>query len=365
MPNTQRKLHGQRGGDNTQMNASDESAVEVFDDDSTQETEPYLQVSTSNRFTNQYRILVPVPEQVIADDDPEPIEPVLRSAEALAHEHQGSILLIGVVTISEQRSLDQIKRRLDNNDQREIESEAQQAYDRAQEHLESLLDTAERTHIDAAAHGLLCADYQMAAGILHTIERHHCDSVLLTQSTPSRFRQMFDHGVVETVLADADCDVFVENPRSEIGEHGRILLAAGSGPHTGLAAVAARALALESAAGIDIIHVINPDSSGEDRAEARRVLDFISIVLDDVEKVKTKVVEAENTAAEIIERSEAHDVAVLGAPTKSALRRFLFGSTPDAVAQQAPSTVLVARQGGGSPSSVYYRWKCAIEQSDR
>jgi nucleotide-binding universal stress UspA family protein len=87
-------------------------------------------------------------------------------------------------------------------------------------------------------------------------------------------------------------------------------------------------------------------------------------VLEDIDEVETEIIEAEDTAAEIIERSEAHDVTVLGAPIKSALRRILFGSTPDAVGQQASGTVLVAKQGGGTPSSIYSRWKRAIGQSE-
>jgi hypothetical protein len=98
---------------------------------------------------------------------------------------------------------------------------------------------------------------QWAAAILHTIDRYHCDSVLLTQGTPSRLGRMYDEGAVKTVLAEADCDMFIENPGSGTGEHGRILLAAGIGPYTGLAAVAARALALDSAASTDAIHVFD------------------------------------------------------------------------------------------------------------
>ena len=345
------------------MNDSVEYSIDIFDGDLTEETEPYLQLSTQNQFTNRYRILVPVPEQVITEDDPGSIEPVLASAEALAHEHHGSVLLVGITTVSGQRLLARIQRWIDNDDRERLETEAQQTYSRAQDHVESMLETVERSRIDATAHGLLCDDHRMAAAIRHTAARYHCDSVLMTQSTRSRFRWRFDQGAVETMLADADCDVFVENPRSRVGEHGRILLAAGSGPHTGLAAVAARALALKSTADIDVIHVLDPDAGGEDRAEARRVLDFISPVLADLEGVTTEIVEAKDASAEIIRRSDAYDVTILGAPTKNALRRFLFGSTPDAVGQRASGTVLVARQGGGTPSSVYYRWKQAIEQS--
>ena len=68
-------------------------------------------------------------------------------------------------------------------------------------------------------------------------------------------------------------------------------------------------------------------------------------MLEDIDEVETEIIEAEDTAAEIIERSEAHDVTVLGAPIKSALRRILFGSTPDAVGQQASGTVLVKKGG--------------------
>ena len=64
-------------------------------------------------------------------------------------------------------------------------------------------------------------------------------------------------------------------------------------------------------------------------------------MLEDIDEVETEIIGAEDTAAEIIERSEAHDATVLGAPIKSALRRILFDSTPDAVGQQASGTVLV------------------------
>lgn len=74
-----------------------------------------------------------------------------------------------------------------------------------------------------------------------------------------------------------------------------------------------------------------------------------------VELIRTEIVSAANSAEEIIDRSDAYDVIVLGAPTRGLSLRFVLGTVTDTVKRHSENAVLMTKQNTGTKSA-YYRW---------
>ncbi|MDL0126221.1 universal stress protein [Halobacterium salinarum] len=71
-----------------------------------------------------------------------------------------------------------------------------------------------------------------------------------------------------------------------------VLLLVGTGPHSELAAEAARAIAKAADAPVTVLHVVDPDAAGEKRADADDLLKFAEYVLGPDVTVNTELQEA-------------------------------------------------------------------------
>ena len=213
---------------------------------------------------------------------------------------------------------------------------------------------------DVSAEGLVYWTREEAGSILNAIENEACDGVVLaTQAERSQRHRLLSGDTVEKVLARAECNVFTEK-RGEKGKAGeetpveRILLATSGGPHAGLAADTARALALAADAHVDIVHFLGET---RDREATDAIFWTAERVLANVESVDSELTEAEtgDVAEAIVTRSNEYDKTVLCSPTSGLLRQFAFGTVPESVNRQSENGVVVAQQDTGSVSW-YDRW---------
>ncbi|WP_232820474.1 universal stress protein [Halorussus litoreus] len=225
-------------------------------------------------------------------------------------------------------------------------------------------------------------------GILDVIGDGNETAVLLLRDAGIDGGEVLNRSTIDTVLADAECDVFVENLGVKRGENAlyvpdveehtvaslaqsdaetidSILLPVGTGPHSALATEAARAVARATDASITVLHVISPDGSDRATTEGEDLLTFAEYVLGSDVTVETELREASDTTEEIVQEAKAHDFTSIGMPeNKSRLEQFVFGSVQQTLSELSEVTVLLSRDPDRVMRSLYYRWKRGIEAID-
>lgn len=180
----------------------------------------------------------------------------------------------------------------------------------------------------------------VVAAVLHAVRREDVDTLVLpSASAAGRLRA----GMVDRIAAHASCDVIVVNGRSGYERVASLLVPIAGGPHSGLAAEIAGAIAADRDAWIDLVHVIDNDASESEREHAQSLLSEAARRIRRPATTTLRVLEGEEVAETIIEQSRCYDLTVLGAPTKHRLRRLFDDSTNRSVRKAAGSLVLSAR----------------------
>jgi len=188
----------------------------------------------------------------------------------------------------------------------------------------------------------------LVAGVLRTVGTADVDTLVLPSSSRAgRVRT----GLVDRIGAQADCDVVVVNGQARYRSVASVLLPVAGGPHSGLAADLARAVAADSGAWVDVLHVVGEEAPDWRRETARELVADISTRVARPETTTTWILEADDPAEAIVDHSPCYDLTVIGAPTKGRLRQFIHGSTSQAVRENARSVVLAARSNSHPPDS--------------
>jgi nucleotide-binding universal stress UspA family protein len=166
----------------------------------------------------------------------------------------------------------------------------------------------------------------------------------------SRRRNVVLGSIVDTVITEATSDVFVERIEGEsIGDAESILLPTAGGPHAELAGEVARAVARTTGARIEALRIVSPDATDEERTEAQETVDEAVGALEEVEGTGT-VVESEDIADGILERSADNDITIIGATREGLLQRFVLGSIPERIGERAENSVILTKRNLGITS---------------
>jgi nucleotide-binding universal stress UspA family protein len=284
----------------------------------------------------QYRLLVPVFEDI----EPMDTERGLQTAAAIARERGGGLVVCYITTVARQTPLDAVR------------SDGQVLIE-AREAVTEFVEIA--TEMDVPVMGRIHLTRERSGSILNAVAEYECDGVLLTsEAGRSQRRRLLSGATVEKVVARAECEVFVEKQAAEETPIAHILLAVSGGPHSGLAAKTARALALDADARVDIVHFLGEDATDDEREDGESIVGAAERILFSVDRT-LELDSTANVAEAIIARSDEYDVTVLGSPTGGLLEQFVFGTVPDSVNQRSENAVVMAQQDTGS-TSVYDRW---------
>lgn len=252
----------------------------------------------------------------------------MRTAADIARERDGEILVLSAVAKSPESPVALFT---DEAIKRKFSGDRTELLDRAVEY-------AGGVPVD----GRLVVGRSVARALLRGVVEFDCDALLLGWYERRRRDAVFGNNV-DSVVADAPCDVFVERIGPTADGVDTILLPVVESPHTDLAADVARAVATANEARVDAVHVLPAD---EDREAAEATLGAARAALGGVES-RARIVEVDpgdEVAATLCEVAADYDLTVLGATRKGGLRR-IAGTTPRAVGRRAPSTVIVARRG--------------------
>ena len=286
-----------------------------------------------------YQLVVPIA-------NPDHTEQLMRTAHDIAADNDGEILVLSTVSLPEQTPLPRGQQYTD--ERREVLNRAMTIADGSGMAAESQ-DTEPEERVPVS--GTIRISHHVDEAILNTIDQYDSDAVLMGWGGwLSRRRNVVLGSIVDTVITEATSDVFVERIEGEsIGDAESILLPTAGGPHAELAGEVARAVARTTGARIEALRIVSPDATDEERTEAQETVDEAVGALEEVEGTGT-VVESEDIADGILERSADNDITIIGATKDGLLQRFVLGSIPERIGERAESSVILTKRNLGITS---------------
>ncbi|UPV75650.1 universal stress protein [Halorussus limi] len=273
----------------------------------------------------------------VAVGNPDNAEQLVRTARDVARERDGEVFVVGVVVTPQESPFALFT---DEVIAREFGGERRGVLDRA-------VSVASGTGVPVS--GKLFVASSVARGVLHGIRERDCDALLLGWQERTRQNAVLGTNV-DRIVRRADCDVLVEKIGALAGTVEAVLLPVAESRHADLAVSVARAIAANNGAHVTLLRVVESPS---EESEARELLAAKADSLSGVE-VETAVREGDVSAV-IVAESERHDVTVLGATRRGAIRRRVVGSTPRAVGRRAKGTIILAKRGSESLASRVFR----------
>lgn len=186
----------------------------------------------------------------------------------------------------------------------------------------------------------------VARGVLAAVEETDPAALLVGWRGRTRRADAVLGTTVDRLVERATCDLYVERIGREANGVESVLLPVAGGPHVGVAAAVASAIAVRNNARVLVLSVA---TSGSDVDAARRYVcegrAALAAAPGPEVPVETAVGEADDVTGAIVAESAGHDVVVLGATRQGPLRRQLVGSVPRRVVDRTDTTVILARDG--------------------
>ena len=257
----------------------------------------------------------------------ETAERLIDTAADLARDHSYRILVVYVVEVPAQLPLTEGDRLVDDED------EAALAY---------AVDLAEEAGVPIESRTRYARD--VATGIVGGVDEHDVDLLLMGwRGRPPR-RNIVLGSYLDKVLQEAPCDVLVKRIQTPQPAADSVLVPVADGPHNEFATEIAGSVARQQGASVHLLHVVDSDASDDEREEGERLLADAEETLADGFVVTRELVESDHVAGAITDATAEHDLTVVGATQKSALRERFLGSVSEAVGRNAAGTVVLAQR---------------------
>jgi len=271
-------------------------------------------------------------EVLVAVNDPEHVEQLVRTASDLARTHDGGVRIVSVVVKSHDSPFGVFS---DETIIREYSGDRQALLDRAS------AVAPEDVPVDA---GILVAR-SVEDGLLRAVAEMDPAALLIGWRGGQRRRSDAVLGSsVDVLLRRAACDVYVERIGRIADRVETVLLPVAGGPHVRPAAAMAKAVAASNDASVTVLAVATPESGRDPASEwaagGRAAVESAS---GPSVAVETTVREADDPAAALAAAADDHDLVVFGATRRGTLQARLVGSVPRRVAERTDRTVLIAR----------------------
>ncbi|ESP89713.1 universal stress protein [Candidatus Halobonum tyrrellensis] len=337
----------------------------------------------------EYSVVVPVVSDLFDSNTGINARRFLQTAIALAADNDGRVVLLGIADVGDEDAVKQVREYVSSEDTPDGSGRPiPRVVSERQRQLAQVVNVAEDIDPDMSVNAMVRTVTDTTRGILDALGDGIETAVLLLRGTGFDEGWLLGRSTIDTVVEEAECDVFVENVGVRQGAHAlyvpdveghtvaslaesetetidSILLPVGTGPHAALASEAARAVARASDAAVTVLHVIPPDVSGKERSEANDLLRFADDVLGPDVESTTELREAPDQANAIIEEAQDHDFTAIGSPEqKFRLRDLVFKPVQETLAGRKDVTVLMGRDADRTMRSLYYRYKQALEAEE-
>ena len=280
----------------------------------------------------QDRLLVPVA-------NPETAERLLETAIDVAADRELELLVVHVIEVPRQLSLVHASESLDTEPGESVVTDA--------------VDRARSAGIEAT--GRVRFGRDVASGLVTLSERNDVVAAVLGWRGRPRRREVVLGSYIDTVLAEADCDVLVKRIDRESDEVGSVLVPVAVGPHRELAAEVAGAIARQRGAAVELVTVVPTDADDAAVDDARTLLTSASASLGAVESVTETVCRDDDVVQTIVDRAASHDATVLGAGGSGLFHRVLVEDVPETVAREVDGAVVMVRRSEGLPRTLWRR----------
>ena len=334
-----------------------------------------------------YTVVVPVASDLLDNSAGINARRFLQTAIALADDNDGQVVLLGIATVDDMAAVEQLREDSKSDNEGRGEKLVPEVVTERQSQLAKMVNAAEEIDQDQPVRAVVRVVTDTTQGVLDALDGGSETAVLLLRRPGFDKGWLLGNDTADTVVAEAECDVFVENiggrgephalyvpdvedhtvasvAEAEAEAFDSILLPAGTGPHSALAAEAARAVARKCDASVTVLHAIDPDASGKERSDAKDLLTFAEYVLGPKVASEAELREASNPIDVIIEEAQNHDFTSIGSPEqKLGLRNLLFKPVQKTLMEKRNITVLMARDADRTARSLYYRYRRAMENS--
>lgn len=291
----------------------------------------------------------------------------LNLASALAHQTNGEVLPLQVVTISDPLAIQEGRR---------LAQERNTLFQ---------WSTREAAAREVPTYPITRLATSLPRGIQDTAIEEDCDLILLSWPVGSEQEVTRMSRVLDPVVRQAPCDVAVvayqtkqiaeriddgveanEDPDEQPYPIDHILVPTAGGPHAPLATRLALLLAREFDATTRTVYVAHPDASEADLAQGstwiqqtlKRMREQLaslptvnghSLFGEDKIAIESEVVQATSVAEGIIKAGSSSDLVFLGASEESLIDQFLFGTLPEEIAKGCPTPVVIVKRYRGLP----------------
>jgi nucleotide-binding universal stress UspA family protein len=335
-----------------------------------------------------YTVVVPVASDLFDDDTGINARRFLQTAIALAADNDGHVVLLGIAEVADENTTEQVRTYARSDEGGDEERPVPEIVTERRTQLAQIVDVVRDIDREVPVQAVVRVVTDTTRGILDALGSGSGTAVLLLRGTGFEESRLLGKSTIDTVVDEAECDVFVENVGTREATHAlyvpdvddhtvaplaesdvetieSILLPVGTGPHAALASEAARAVARAHDASVTVLHVIQPDASGQTRSDARDLLTFAEYVLGPEVDSETELREASDPTDVIIEAARDHDFTSIGSPEeKFGLRDLVFEPVQETLVGEPELTVLMGRDVDRTMRSLYYRYTRAMENSD-
>jgi CIC family chloride channel protein len=275
----------------------------------------------------KFRVLVPLA-------NPDHANQLIALAAAIATEHQGEIIALRGVQISEQTPPGQESTHIEN--EKEI--------------LELARSQAHRYQIPITS--LVRVGHNIAQAILETASERSCDLILLGwKGHTSAFGKIFG-AVVDEVVNSARTDVILVKLGNEESLR-RFLLPTAGGAHAQRAEKYAASFINFFDGALTVCSVIPPDATtdGDRVNRSRKILDQTVTRITKTYGLNPKseivshisVSDGVTQEAENDDLAKSYDAIIVGASDRSMYPKVLFGSIPESIAKNSRQTVILVK----------------------
>lgn len=335
-----------------------------------------------------YSVVVPVVSNLFDSNTGINARRLLQTAVALADDNDGRVVLLGIAEVDAEQTLEQVRGDTQPDDAEDGAENIPEVATERQTQVAQVANVAADINQEVSVQAMVRVVTDATQGILDALGDGSETAVILLRGAGFDEGGLLGRSTIDTVVDEAECDVFVENvgvregaralyvpdveghtvaslAESEAATIESILLPVGVGPHAALASEAARAVARAFDASVTVLHVIPPDASGQERSDANDLLRFAEHVLGPDVESETELSEASDPTDVIIDEAQNHDFTSIGSPEQRfRLRDLIFKPVQDTLVGEKDVTFLMGRDADRTTRSLYYQYTRAMEESD-
>jgi amino acid transporter/nucleotide-binding universal stress UspA family protein len=281
-----------------------------------------------------------IPSILVPLSNPETEQSLLKVSTALAKSRGARLRLIHVIQVPIQTPLEA----------------GRFQYEKLREEKETLLDVASRHAAEqrVKARSNTIVAHNVPSAILSVADTESPDLIIMGWRGEDQIMPIIQRNTVSGVMKLAKGNVLVLKDRG-LSKLKHILVPISGGPHALLGLSIAQELAQEWGASITALNVQRGKgfSASSSEFDSKSLELFRSETEGFVRKTLAKakvdaapyVIFDTNIVEAIVRAAKDHDLVVMGASNEWFLRRRLFGSIPDQIANNSPVSVLMVRSG--------------------